>query len=169
MVTLRNPLDVVVKITEALSGFKELVLVGQELVRGQTPAVTSRTGGRLEGISFTAGQLLVDAGGADDLDQGIVIFHEAISKDKPSLRKLLRQSDERAGRLKRVRSTKAQKAVRLAVKAGMVLRDKSGKLTGLTPAAQRLVNRTRSREAAARNKARVLKQKNALSRLKGIT
>jgi len=152
----------------ALNGFKELVLVGQELVRGQTPGLTKLTGGRLEGISFTAGQLLVDAGGASDLDEGIVIFHDAISRDKPSLRKILRKSDEKAGRLRRVKATKAQKATRLAVKAGMVKRNKLGQIMGLTPAAQRLVKRVQSREAAARRKVTIAKQKRVSSRLRGL-
>lgn len=151
---------------DAFAGFKELALVAQELIRGQTPGLTKLTGGRLEGISFTAGQLLVDAGGAADLDEGIVIFHEAISRDKPSLRRILRKSDENAGRIKRVKSTRAQRATRLAVKAGMVKRNKAGQIMGLTPAAQRLVKRTQSRTRAAANKALIKRQKRFAAQLR---
>lgn len=151
-----------------LASFKELVLVGQELIRGQTPGLTAITGGRLEGISFTAGQLLVDAGGASDLDEGIVIFHDAISRDKPSLRKILRKSDEKAGRIERVKATKAQRATRLAVQAGMVKRNKLGQITGLTLAAQQKIKRLQSSTKAATRKALIKKQQRFASRLRRL-
>lgn len=152
----------------ALAGFKELVLVGQELVRGQTPALTKVTGGRLDGISFTAGQLLVDAGGAADLDEGIVIFHEAISKDKPSLRRILRRSDEKAGRIQRVKSSLAQRATRLAVKAGLVKRNKLGQIMGLRPVARREIKRIQSSESSARRKKEIERQKKFASKLRRL-
>jgi len=154
-------------IIDKLRDFATLVQAASELVRGNVPLAT-QFGGRLEGISFEAGRLLVETGVVNDLDEGIVIFHERITRDKPGLRKVLRDSDRRAGRLKRVRRSKAQRAMALAVKSGQVKRDKNGKFKGLTPAATRQLKRIKSREASARRKKDILRQQRFAAKLRGF-
>lgn len=156
-------------IPQTILEFKELVLVGIELLRAQVPQVTF-PGGALEGLSTSAGRLLKEGGVVASEDAGILLFHQEISKDKPSLRKMLRESDERAGRVERVKrkSSKAQKATRLAVKAGEVRRNKLGQITGLTPAAQRVIKRVKSRQAAARRKATIKRQRRFAAALRRL-
>jgi len=149
---------------EKLSDFFTLVQAASELVRGNVPFLT-KFGGRLEGISFEAGRLLVETGVVDDLDEGIVVFHERITRDKPGLRRVLRTSDRRAGRLARVKSSRAQKASRLALKAGMVVRDKQGRIKRFTPAAKRAIARAKRKGILAEQKALAKRQRTARARL----
>lgn len=170
MVSARSAIDQgerVGLIRGALAGFTDLVGVAQELIRAQSggrlPSAL-----RLEGISHTAADLLVEAGAVDTRSEGIVLFHERISRDKPNLRKILRKSDRVSGHLKPIKRTKAQKAVTTAVKAGMVKRDKDGKLKGLTPAAHRKIRAIQRKAGSARRKATIERQKRFASRLRSL-
>jgi len=111
----------------------ELVLAGTELIRAQFLGPLDRRLGGLTRISDQAGRLLFETGGAPSVDAGIVIFHQAISADKPSLRRVLRRADERAGRRPRRKRSKAQRLVADAVKAGAVTRTKTGQLKTIKP------------------------------------
>jgi len=151
------------KIVGQLADFTTLVQAASELVRGNVPQVT-KFGGRLEGISFEAGRLLVETGVVETLDDGIVMFHERITRDKPGLRRILRTSDRRAGRLARVKASKAQKATRTALKAGMVVRRK-GKIVRFTPAAKRAIRKAKRADTLKQQKALAKRQRTARARL----
>jgi len=145
--------------------FATAVQAGSELARGQLGVNPGR---KIETISSEGGRLAVEAGLAATLDDGIVLFHQRITEDKPGLRRLLRKFDEKNGRLTPVKSTPAQKATRLAIKAGMVRRSKTGQIMGLTPAAQRLVKRQQSRTKAATNAATIKRQKRFAAQLRRL-
>lgn len=154
--------------SQAQGDFITAVGAARELLRAQLPQSRAILGGKLDTISNVGGQLAVDAGRAATLDDGIVLFHEEISRDKPSLRKIFRKSDRRAGRRPPDKVSRGQRIVRLAVKAGEVKRAKNGAFTGLKPAALRMLRRERTRAAAARNKARIAKQATARAKLRGF-
>lgn len=152
----------------AAADLSTAVLAARELIRAQLPVARRLVGDKLEGISAVGGRLAVQAGLAATMDDGIVLFHEQITTDKPSLRRILRKNDERAGRRPRARRSAGQKIVALAVKGGLVKRNKNGTFKRLAPAATRLLKRERSRKAAARNKERIRKQSSAREKLKGF-
>jgi len=147
-----------------LRDFATLVQAASELVRGNVPQAT-RFGGRLEGISFEAGRLLVETGVVNDLDEGIVVFHERITRDKPGLRRILRTSDRRAGRLARVRSSRAQKATRMALKAGLVTRRKDGKIRSFNKTAKAAIRKAKRVDVLRQQKSLAKRQKTARARL----
>jgi len=151
--------------SRAQGDFLALVQAGSELARSQLGV---NPGGKVETISNEGGRLAVEAGLAATLDDGIVLFHKRITADKPGLRKVLRRFDEKAGRLKPRKVTKAMRAVRLALKAGMVLRSPDGKIKGLTRAAQAKVKRVQSRTKAATRKAEIKRQKRFASQLRRL-
>lgn len=155
------------RLAQAINDFEEVVRAGIELGRAQLPFITPADQ-RLEGISFEAARLLLESGAVSTIDEGVVIFHDRISRDKPALRAILRKSDRRAGRLKRVKTTLAQRATRLAVKSGMVIRGTDGKFKRLSPTGRALVQRAKKREAAARRKKTIAKQKRTAARLRGL-
>ena len=74
-----------------LRAFDDLVGAGIELIQAQFGAAG------LEPISRTAGRLLLEQGAVRSVDDGIVVFHERITRDKPSLRRLFRRIDTKAG------------------------------------------------------------------------
>lgn len=145
--------------------FATAIQAGSELARGQ---LGINPGRKIETISNEGGRLAVEAGLAATLDDGIVLFHRRITEDKPGLRRILRKFDEKNGRLRPIKVTKAQKAVRLALKAGMVRRDSQGKIRGLTPAAQRSVKRIQSRTKADTRKADIKRQKRFATQLRRL-
>jgi len=161
---LTNPLA----LGQAGQEFATAVQAARELLRAQLPPARAILGGKLDTISNVGGQLAVDAGKAATLDDGIVLFHEAISRDKPALRKIFRKSDRRAGRRTADKVSRGQRIVRLSVAAGEVRRNKAGKFIGLKPGARAMLKRERGRAAAARNAARIRKQATARAKLKGF-
>lgn len=154
-------------ILRALAGVEELVRAGTELVRAQLTRGLPQAA-RLEPISTAAAKLLVEGGVVGTFDEGVLLFHDRISRDKPALRKLLRKSDVRAGRIARVRATKAQIVTRLALKAGMVTRGKDGKIKAFTPAARAAIKKAKSKDQLARKKKIIARQLTAAKKLKGI-
>jgi len=106
---------------------RELVPAALELSIGQGPFAATR----IEPISTTAGRLLVEAGAARTLDEGIVQFHESLAKQRPSLGRILRISDRRAGRQRFLRRLNP---FQQAVQKGLISRDKKGALTKLNAA-----------------------------------
>lgn len=145
-----------------LRAFDDIVNAGIEIVKAQLG-----TGG-LEPISRTAGRLLVEQGVVGSVDQGIVVFHERISRDKPGLRRLFRRLDTKAGRIKKRKPlSPAQRAVHQAMRAGEVRRV-DGKITGLSPKAKTLLRQIKQKEQARRNVTRKKKQSTALAKLQGI-
>lgn len=154
-------------VRSALTDFKDMVLLAQELIRAQSGGRLPK-GVRLEGISSTAADLLVESGAVNTRSEGIVLFHNRISEDKPSLRKILRKSDRKSGHLANIKRTKAQKAVTTAVKAGMVTRTKDGKIKGLKPAARRKIRSIQRKAASDRRKATIEKQKKSAAKLRGF-
>jgi len=113
--------------------FTDLVIAGSEIVRAQFLGPLGRRLSGIESISMQAGRLLFERDAAPSIDAGIVIFHQAITTDKPSLRKILRRADERAGRRPRRKRSEAQRLVADAVKAGQVTRTKTGQLKSIKP------------------------------------
>lgn len=149
--------------------YADLLLAGVELVRAEfLGPIAGRLIG-LESISSQAGQLLFESGRAQSREQGIVIFHHAITQDKPALRRVLRRVDERAGRVPRKRRSPAQKVIALAVKAGEVKRSKNGQIVGLTTAAKQAVKKAQRATQKKRNEQITRKQKTAKAKLKGFT
>lgn len=161
---LTNPLA----LGRTTQDFIEHVQAARELLRAQIPQARGVLGGKLETISNVGGRLAVESGRAATLDDGIVLFHEAITVDKPSLRKVFRRIDTKAGRRPRPRRSKGQRIVALAVQAGDVRRNKNGTFKGLSPAARRALKRERSRSAAARNQIKIRRQATARAKLKGF-
>ena len=150
-----------------LMRFTDFADVAIELIKAQL-AFGLPQSVRLEPISTAAGRLLFEAGVVATLDEGVVVFHERISRDKPALRRELRASDRRAGRLKKVRTTRAQRAARQALKAGLVTRQKNGRIKAFTPQARALIKKAKRKEQAARDKKKRALQATALAKLKGI-
>ena len=145
-----------------LRAFDDYVGAGIEIINAQLG-----TGG-LEPISRTAGRLLFEQGVVGSVDDGIVVFHERITRDKPSLRRFFRRVDTKAGRLARRKPlSPAQRAVVQALRAGEVKR-LDGKLAGLTPKAAREVNRLKRVRQAKINERRKKLQSTALARMQGI-
>lgn len=119
-------------IRSQLSEFRGLVQAADELLSAQLPlARPLTTRGRrgqppLEGMSKTAGRLLLDAGAVDSLDEGILVFHREVARDKPGLRRIFNKSDRRAGRLPPLRGQAE------LVSKGFVRRSKKGPLQKLS-------------------------------------
>jgi len=133
----------VVDVGKALFQFGELAFAAREIADAQIAVPRGR---RLESISRSAGVLLFQAGVVPSVDDGIVLFHERVGRDKPALRKLLRDLDVREGRIRRPKMTAGQRIVVEAVKAGAVTRDKAGRIKKLGPAALRALRENRKRE-----------------------
>lgn len=148
-------------INRALEGFSSLVLAGAEIISGQLGI------GGLEPISTEAGRLLLDVGVVASLDDGILLFHERIGRNKPGLRSTLRKVDERAGRRKKPRRSPAQKAMDNALRAGEVKRVK-GKITGLTAKGKKAVRAAKRATVLRAQKARKKRQVTARAKLSGI-
>lgn len=165
---LRRSVSAQLPVVDAAGDFVTAVAAARELLRAQLPQSRAILGGKLDTISRVGGQLAVDAGKAATLDDGIVLFHEEISRDKPSLRSIFRKSDRRAGRRPPEKISAPQKVARLAVKAGMVQRNKLGQILGLTPAGRRLVKREQSRASSARRKATIKKQERFAAQLRRL-
>lgn len=141
--------------------FDELVNAASELFRGQT--------GGLESISHQAGRLLFETGVVRSVDDGILVFHERLGRDKPSLRRVLAATDRAAGRLPKSSRTSAQKAYTEAVKAGLVVRDKkTGRIVRLNPRGKALVRAVTRAAILKRQERRNRRQKTALAKLQGI-
>lgn len=152
-------------VVSALVQYRDLVQAGIEIARAQFLGPLGVRAARLESISAGAAQLLVDSGGAPDIDTATVIFHEQITRDKPALRRLLREVDIKAGRIPRRRVSKAMRAVRTSVAAGLVNRSKNGQIKSFKPrarAAIRVAKLAEKRIDTDREKRRV---KAALGRL----
>lgn len=136
--------------------FTDFVLAGIEIARAQFLGPLKVRAIQLEPISNQAGRLLFETGRAPSVDAGIVMFHEDVTRDKPSLRRILRRIDEKAGRRPRAKVSKAQRAVRDSFRAGEVVRQ-NGRVVRLTPRAQARVRKARIatlRATAARRKKR---------------
>ncbi|KKL82630.1 hypothetical protein LCGC14_1982830 [marine sediment metagenome] len=123
-------------------GFNDFVAAAVELIRGQF-----FTSVDLEPISRSAARLLVETGVVGTEAQGQVLFHETITRDKPALRRILRDVDRRAGRVpKRKPLTAGQRAVIVSLRAGEVKR-KNGKIAAFTPRAMRAIRAAKQRDA----------------------
>lgn len=156
------------RIVRALAGVRDLANAAQELLQAQIPGFAGGRIERLEGISFAAADLLVEGGVVRTRDEGVVLFHERISVDKPGLRAVLRKSDRRTGRLQRVRQTLAQRAYREAIRAGLVIRAKDGRLKGLSKQGRTLVNKAAKKQRAAEAAKRKKRQTSAVGKLRGF-
>lgn len=150
------------RIGRALNDYADLVQATIELVRAQIPQVLPPER-RLEGISVQAGQLLQESGLVASVDEGIVVFHERISRDKPGLRAILRKSDRREGRLGRVKRSLAQRKVAQAFKAGEVIRGRDGRIKSLSRKGKQMVARAK-REQVKKTRAKLLKRQGAARR-----
>lgn len=141
----------------------DILAAGAELFQGQFGL------NGLESISTEAGRGLRDAGVVTTVDEGIVLFHEHIGRNKPSLRRVLFRLDRRAGRLPKAKRSPTQKAMAQAVKAGLVVRDKkTGKILRLSPRGRREVDRVKRKEDRKRRDRVIRQQATALKKLKGI-
>lgn len=137
--------------------YGDLVRAGIEIARAQFLGPLGVRAGKLDTISSEAARLLVEAGAAPDIDTATVIFHEAITKDKPGLRRILRRVDEKAGRIPKRKTSKAQRALREVVRAGEVKRGKDGRILRLTARGQAVVRREQI--AALRAKQRAIRRR----------
>lgn len=90
-----------------------------------------------ESISKQTGEKLVELGLAQSVDDGIVTFHEFLRESHPSTYRVLHKGDK-ARRPQAVRRVLGQRmkptASARAVQAGMLRRDKRGRLQKLTKA-----------------------------------
>jgi len=101
-VTNRGP------VVEAQLIIQDLALAATELVRSQfLPKADIGVG--LESISRRAGTTYFEAGIVDSVDDGILLFHAQITRDKPGLRRTLRRIDRLQGRLPRKPRTRLQR------------------------------------------------------------
>jgi len=158
-------------VREGIAAFNDLVAAGVEIVFGQISSSkpTARFPERDVSISRVAGELLVDIGAANSVDQGILIFHERIGRDKPALRRTLARIDRRMGRLPKTTRTAGQRAYSAAVAGGLVVRDrKTGRIKALTPEGRRLVRNAGRKATVARDARQKARQGTALAKLKGI-
>jgi len=126
--------------------FGQLVFAAREIADAQIRVPGGR---RLESISQSAGVLLFEGGAVNSIDDGIVLFHERVGRDKPALRKLLRDLDVREGRIPRLKMSKRQRIVVEAVKAGAVSRAKDGRIKRLSPAVHRALRAAKKAEIKA--------------------
>lgn len=149
---------------DALDRIRLIVGAAVDLLRSQTIV---RKVAPLRGLSKDAGQILLDAGAVDTLDEGILVFHEEIAKTKPSVGKLLRDSDRRTGRLARIQRSRGQRAVTEAIRAGEFKRV-NGRLSGLTPKGKRLVAEARKNGMRAELERKEKARKAASDRLKKL-
>lgn len=145
--------------------YQDLLIAGSELVRAQFLGPLDKRLFGLESISRQAGRLLFDQGAAPSIDAGMVMFHEAITVDKPSLRRVFRRLDERAGRRPRRKRTKAQKLVAQMVKAGQVNRAKNGAITSFTPRARAAIKKQKAEDRKKIMDARKKRERATLKRL----
>lgn len=143
-------------VLDRLRGDVELARAAIEIARGQAglPA------GGLDSISQGAGRLLFDAGVVGSVDEGIVLFHREITKDKPSLRKILRKTDIKAGRIRPPRRSPRQRIIADAMKAGQVRRV-NGRIVAFDPIVRRALRK--AEQAEVRDKAE--RRKKRLRRL----
>jgi len=107
----------VTQVKDAFLTVGDLALAAQELIRAEAGGLGPKALG-LESISRTAGRQYFDCGVVPSIDQGIVLFHQQVTRDKPGLRRVLRRIDEQAGRVRRVRRSQLQRL------NDQVLRDK---------------------------------------------
>jgi len=145
--------------------YNDLLVAGSELVRAQFLGPLYKRLPGLTPISEQAGRLLYDRGGAPSISAGVVMFHEAITTDKPSLRKILRRADEAAGRRPRRKRSVAQKLVAMTVKAGGFTRTKTGQLKTMKPGFRRRLKVEQKRAARLKLAARKKREKSVLRRL----
>lgn len=96
-----------VSVSDVFRTVATLVQAGTELIRAEAGGLLPTAIG-LESISRTAGEAYRDAGVVGSVDEGIVLFHQQVTADKPGLRRILRKIDERAGRRKRRGRTRLQ-------------------------------------------------------------
>lgn len=111
--------------------FTDLVAAGVEIAASQLGIV------RLETLSSTAGKLLMSKGVVPSVDEGIVLFHAALGEKRPSLRRVLKQFDQRAGRVPRVQAS----GFALVVHKLPVKRNPNGTIAAVTPHARAVLVR----------------------------
>ena len=151
------------RVIDGIRLVEDLVNAGREIVAGQLGI------GGLSNISTDAGRLLVEVGAAGTLDDGIVLFHERVGRDKPGLRRTLARLDRRAGRLPKVKRSPAQRAHTQAVKAGLVVRDRAtGRLKGLSKKGKAMVARVNRAARLKREGKQKKRQGEALKKLRGF-
>lgn len=158
-------------VREKLAAFNDLVVAGVEIISGQifTSKPTKRFPTRDVSISRVAGELLLDAGVVNSVDQGILVFHERIGRDKPALRRTLARIDRAMGRLPKVKRTAPQRAFTQALKGGLVVRDRAtGRIKGLNKQGKALLKKVRTDDRKKRLKKIQLTQRTAIKKLKGI-
>ena len=112
-----------------------------QLRRGVKPVTFERA-------SRDAGTMLFEAGAVESVDAGIVLFHEKVARDNPSLRKLFRQEDMRRGRLTVARPSPAQRAVREVLRGALVSRDDKGRIKAFPKKALAAINRAKAIDLA---------------------
>jgi len=162
------------EIREGLKAFGDLVVAGAEIIAGQISRTSERQTFRGRdtrdvSISREAGELLFDLGVVGSIDAGILVFHERIGRDKPALRRTLARIDRAAGRLPKVKRTKAQKAYTEAIKGGLVVRSKeTGRILRLTPKGKQAVRKASFNEAKRKQRLRQQRQRSALAKLQGF-
>lgn len=105
-----------------------------------------------------AGTLLFEARAVDSVDAGIVLFHERLARDNPSLLKIFRRRDMRAGRLTVARPSPAQMATREILRGALVSRDDKGRITAFKPEAKAALRKVKAKQAAI-DRERVGKQR----------
>ncbi len=158
-------------VREKISAFNDLVVAGAEIIAGQiiSRPGTKRFPERDVSISRVAGELLFDAGVVTSVDQGILVFHERIGRDKPALRRTLARIDRRMGRLPKTKRTTGQRAYTEAIRAGLVVRDrKTKRIVRLNPQGRRAVNKAKRGAILVQQKRRRQAQKTARAKLQGI-
>jgi len=166
--------DRAIGIREGLAAFNDFVVAGAEIIGGQIGSQKRVTTGRFAGsrdvsISREAGELLFDLGVVGSVDQGIVVFHERVGRDKPALRRALARLDRRAGRLPPSKRTPAQRAYTQAIKGGLVVRDRqTGRLKGLNQRGKAALTKVRRQAQIKREKKRKASQGTAIKKLRGF-
>jgi len=165
----KNPAQAAVEFAEAVESGRQLV--------GFIQREFAAAGRVLRGVgletdigpaSNRAAALAVQAGLAATLTSGIVIFHEEISQGLPSIRRLLRKIDRRAGRRVKGLRTPAQKLVALGVKAGRFKRTPSGQFIEPDAVLKGFLRRAKARAASDRRKREIERQKQFDAKLRGF-
>lgn len=148
--------------------FVSLVQVVRERTSARGRRARREFEARLVPIANAAALLAVAEGRAIDIADGIVLFHEEISRGRPSLRQRLRRLDEIEGRLAKKSRTKAQTIVTMGVKAGRFKRRQDGAFIGPDAVLKGFLNRAKTRAASERRKREIERQKKFDAKLRGF-
>jgi len=154
-------------VREGLAAFNDFVVAGAEILAGQIGGQREIRGDKA--ISRQAGELLVELGVANSVDEGILIFHERIGRANPSLRRTLARLDRAMGRVPKVKRSTAQRAYTEAVKGGLVVRDReTRRIKRLTPQGKALLNKAKRGDRQRLEAKRKKRQGTAVKKLRGF-